>query len=272
MLRRLIAALLISAPGLASAQSLEPYYVENLTWTELAAQEAAGKTTIIIPVGGIEQSGPDMALGKHDARVRYLAGRIASRLGNALVAPVISYVPEGDVSPPTAHMRFPGTITVPPAIFRATVEFAALSFAVHGFKNIVLIGDHGGYQNDLRICADHLNEGKAGRGYRVEFIPQYYTATQTSYVASLRRSGFSAAEIGTHAGLADTSLTLAIAPGMVRAAGLRSGRDLTVAYGVHGDPRRSTAQLGAVGVEQIISQSVAAIQQAVAAGSPGARR
>src|ERR1700751_470904 len=81
-------------------------YLEELTWTELRDAVKAGATTIILPVGGTEQSGPQMALGKHNARVRVLAGRTATALGVTLVAPVLAYVPEGSVSPPSGHMRY----------------------------------------------------------------------------------------------------------------------------------------------------------------------
>src|SRR6185437_8326776 len=101
------------AAALSFAQAPHTVQLEDLTWTELRDEIAAGKTTIIVPIGGTEQSGPYVALGKHNARVQVLATRIAEGLGNALVAPVIAYVPEGSYAPPTSHMRFPGTITVP---------------------------------------------------------------------------------------------------------------------------------------------------------------
>ena len=269
MLKGLFLALLLSAQP-ALARSNDSVYLEDLTWTELAARTAAGSTTVIIPVGGIEQSGPAVALGKHDARVRELAGRIARALGNAVVAPVVSYVPEGDISPPTQHMRFPGTITVPPAVFRATLESAAMSLGSHGFRTIVLIGDHGGYQGDLKLTAEALNHRWAGSSLRAAYIPQYYTATQTAYVAELERQKFTLAEIGSHAGLADTSLTLAIAPGLVRQDVLAAGARLTARYGVYGDPRRASAALGRPGVEAIIAQTVAAIRSDEARHSPAA--
>jgi len=99
-------------------------FLDDLTWTELRAEIAAGKTTIIVPIGGTEQNGPHMTLGKHNVRVTVLAQKIAQALGNALVAPTLAYVPEGGVNPPTAHMRFPGTITIPDAAFEKLVEFA----------------------------------------------------------------------------------------------------------------------------------------------------
>src|SRR5712671_7931420 len=95
--------------GLPTAHASGTVFLEELTWTELRDLIQAGKTTIIVPIGGTEQNGPHMALGKHNARVKALAERIAHALGNALVAPVIAYVPEGAVEPPTGHMRFPGT-------------------------------------------------------------------------------------------------------------------------------------------------------------------
>jgi creatinine amidohydrolase len=86
-----------------------------------------------------------------------LSRRIAEGLGNALVAPVIAYVPEGGYAPPTSHMRFPGTITVPDDVFERTLESAAHSFKIHGFVNIVFLGDHGGYQDDIKCVVARLN-------------------------------------------------------------------------------------------------------------------
>lgn len=249
----------VGARAAPSASAGPSVWLEDLTWTEVAAQIRAGKTTIILPVGGVEQSGPAIALGKHDARARYLGERIARALGDAIVAPVVAYVPEGDINPPTGHMRFSGTISVPPAVFRATLEAATASFRQHGFRDIVLLGDHGGYQGDLKAVADELDRRWAGSPARVHYIGAYYGATQTAYVAALRARGYSASEIGTHAGLADAALTLAIEPRMVRRDRLRRPGP---ADGVAGDPTRASAKLGDLGVDAIISQTTAAIRLA----------
>src|SRR5450432_1143708 len=97
----------------AGAQAPGSVFLDELTWTELRGQISAGKTTIIVPIGGTEQNGPHMVLGKHNVRVKALSEKIALALGDALVAPVMAYVPEGDAAPPTSHMRFAGTISVP---------------------------------------------------------------------------------------------------------------------------------------------------------------
>ena len=256
----LLIAMLCSG-GSAAAQVPNSVFVEDLTWTELRDLVKSGKTTVIIPVGGVEQSGPYMALGKHDVRVRSLSETIARNLGNALVAPVVAYVPEGDFDPPTEHMRFPGTISVSTSAFREILSDAARSFQAHGFRDVVLIGDHGGYQSDLKQVADQLNRAWEKTPARAHYIGAYYSATQVAYVAALRARGYSMAEIGSHAGLADTSLMLAVDPRLVRTERLRSGAaPRGPALGVMGDPRRSTAALGQLGVREIVRETTQAIQ------------
>jgi creatinine amidohydrolase/Fe(II)-dependent formamide hydrolase-like protein len=257
-----LALLVVAAlwSGRAEAQRPASVFVEDLTWTELRDSVASGDTTIIIPVGGVEQSGPYVALGKHDVRVRLLAEMIARSLGNALVAPVVAYVPEGNIDPPTEHMRFPGTISVPSDAFRETLRAAARSFQSHGFRDVVLIGDHGGYQSDLKAVADGLNRAWAKSPARVHYIAAYYAATQVAYVAALKARGYAAAEIGSHAGLADTSLMLALDPRYVRSERLRGAVQLGPAQGVFGDPRRSTAALGQLGVGEIVRETTQAIR------------
>jgi len=255
-------AVLLFATQAAFAQTPKTVLLQDLTWTELRDQIQAGKTTIIIPIGGTEQSGPDVALGKHNARAAWLSQRIAEGLGNALVAPVIAYVPEGSYAPPTAHMRFPGTITIPDDVFEKMLESAANSFAVHGFRNIVFLGDHGGYQKDLQRVAAHLNKTWSGLAARAFAPPEYYAASSDGYAQILRQRGYRDDEIGTHAGLADTSLQLAVAPQMVRLDRLHSSAKLGPADGVYGgDPRRASAALGRPGIDAIVSRTVDAIRK-----------
>ncbi|MEO8741521.1 MAG: creatininase family protein [Casimicrobiaceae bacterium] len=242
------------------AQVPDTVVLEDLTWTELSAAILAGKTTVIVPIGGTEQSGPHIVLGKHNVRARVLAEKIARQLGNSLVAPVIAYVPEGKINPPTAHMRFPGTITLPNAVFEKTLESAARSFKLHGFRDIVFLGDHGGYQQSEKIVADQLNREWVATPVRVHPVPEYYRAAETGFAQALKHQGFNDQEIGTHAGLADTSLSLAVDPRLVRRDRLSAAATAGFAEGVHGDPRRASAALGQVGVDAIVTQTVAAIK------------
>jgi len=238
-------------------------FLEDLTSPELRARIAGGATTVLVPIGGTEQNGPHMVLGKHNVRARYLSGQIALALGNAVVAPVLAYVPEGAVYPPVAHMRFSGTLSIPDAAFEAVLEGIARSFRQHGFRDVVFLGDHGGYQkNEVRVAAKLNHEWSADTDTRVHALTQYYQITQTEYIQALKARGFSAAEIGTHAGLADTALALAIEPGLVRPEMLTSATRPDAAQGVMGDPRRATAAAGSLGVQLIIDTSVKSIQSA----------
>jgi len=241
--------------------------IEAMTSPELKARIAAGATTVLVPIGGTEQNGPHMVLGKHNVRARVLSEEIARKLGNAVVAPVIAYVPEGSITPPAAHMRFTGTLTIPESTFESLLEATARSFKQHGFHDVFFLGDHGGYQKNEQRVADKLNrEWARDPSCRVHALLDYYDVTQTAFVDALRKKGFSPAEIGTHAGLNDTSLTLAVDPSLVRQDVLAApGTQLDAAHGVHGDPRRASADLGQVGVQQIVTTSVAAIQRATAA-------
>ncbi len=239
--------------------------LEDLTWTELRDLIGGGTTTIIIPIGGTEQSGPAMALGKHNVRVKFLAEKIAERLGNALVAPVIAYVPEGTIDPPTAHMKFPGTITISDKAFEALLESAARSFKLHGFKTIVLIGDHGSYQADESAVADRLNAEWKKTPVRVFAALDYYRITQGPYVDKLLAASAKRAEIGTHAGLADTSLMLAVDPSLVRKDRLATTPKFTTADGVYGgDPTRSSAAFGQLGIDLIVNGTTDAIRGFIA--------
>jgi creatinine amidohydrolase len=257
-IRRVSAALcVLFALSTTARAAPASVFVEDLTWTELRDLIAAGTTTIIIPIGGTEQNGPHMAIGKHNVRVRLLAGKIAAALGSALVAPVLAYVPEGRTDPPTEHMRFPGTITVPEDAFVKVIEYAARSFKQHGFRDIVFLGDHGSTQTGEEAVARRLNRDWAAKPARAHAIVEYYRASESGFAHLLESRGYPASEVGTHAGLADTALMMALDPALVRGDRLKPGE------GVNGDPGRATAELGALGAGLVVDETVAAIKQAV---------
>jgi len=255
--------LVLICAGRAFAQAPDTVLLEELTWTELRELIGSKTTTIIVPVGGIEQSGPHMTLGKHNLRVKVLSEKIARAVGHTLVAPVIAYVPEGRLSPATGHMRFPGTVTVPDETFQKVLEYAARSFRLHGFRDIVLLGDHGGTQADQKAVAGRLNREWAAAPVRVHAIEDYYRAADVEFPRLLKTRGYRAEELGAHAGLADTSLMLAVDPRMVRSGRLRPGPGPREGSGASGDPSRASAELGQLGVELIVSRTVEAIRKSI---------
>lgn len=264
---RLFVLLLVFMAGAVCAQGAQtPVQLDELTWTEVRDAVKSGTTTVIIPVGGTEQSGAHMALGKHNVRVKVLAERIALALGHTLVAPVVAYVPEGRITPPTQHMRYSGTVSIPEDAFKAMIDGAARSFKQHGFTDVVVIGDHGGYQSLLADVATRLNRDWAPSTARAHFIGAYYEAAQAPYNQALRDHGVTDAQIGLHAGAADTSLMLATDASLVRLDQMKADRDAAAekALGVSGDPRRASMALGQLGVELIVSRTIDATRQAIA--------
>ncbi len=162
----------LAAPRPIDAAS--SYWIEELTWMEIRDLIKAGATTVILPTGGIEQNGPYLATGKHNIILREICPAIASKLGGALCAPVVGFVPEGSIDPPTGLMRFPGTISVRENTFVALVTDIANSLKQHGFRDVVLIGDSGGNQEGLGKAAAALNADWKNSAARAHFIEAFY--------------------------------------------------------------------------------------------------
>ncbi len=149
-------------------------WMEELTWMGVRDALAAGKKTIIVPTGGMEPNGPWLVLGKHNYVLKANCEAIARKLGNALCAPVIELVPEGNIDPPSIHMFSPGTISLRESTFRDMLTDVAHSFKMHGFTNIILIGDSGGNQPGMQAVADSLTAAWKGSGAKVVHVPEYY--------------------------------------------------------------------------------------------------
>jgi creatinine amidohydrolase/Fe(II)-dependent formamide hydrolase-like protein len=261
MCRFLLAIATLCLAGAVSAQIPDTVFLEQLTWDEVRDSIAAGKTTVIVPTGGTEQNGPHMALGKHNVRVAFNANTIARRLGNALVAPVMAYVPEGGIDPPTGHMRFAGTITLPDPIFRQVLEYAARSLKLHGFRDIVFIGDSGPNQAGQNAVAATLNAEWAGSNVRVHAIEGYYRGDPGGSVMEMAKFGITKEEIGNHADVGDTSQLMAVDPKMIRNSKLQAGDGKN---GIQGDPRRSTPEIGRALIERTVVRTVELIRKATA--------
>jgi creatinine amidohydrolase len=256
----LIIGLLMACLASANVRAGDSVFLEELTSFEVRSLIATGSTTIILPTGGTEQNGPHMVLGKHNIIVKYAAEQIALKLGKTLVAPVLAYVPEGSIDPPTGHMKFAGTISLPEEYFAKVIEFAARSFKASGFRDIVLIGDSGPNQNALKSVAMLLNKEWQGSQTRAHFASDYYN--DRAYVDWLRRQGESTQAIGTHAGIADTSQLMALYPKGIRQNHWprREGSEIT---GVSGDPSRAKVEYGRKGLALKIDQAVNQVQRMI---------
>lgn len=190
-------------------------FVEEMTWMEVRDALKAGKTTVIVPTGGVEQNGPYLATGKHNYIVRASAEIIARKLGNALVAPVVPFVPEGDIDPPSGHMQYPGTISLSEDTYERLLADICASFRAHGFTDIVLIGDSGGNQNGMEAVAARLTKTWAKGKVRVHFIAEYYDYDAVD--DWLAKAGIREVDEGFHDGFAISAPLIAIDPTLVRA-------------------------------------------------------
>jgi len=255
-------------PAWRAAAAPSSRFIEDLTWIEVRDAVAAGAVIAIVPTGGTEQNGPQMAIGKHNVIVRYTAGEIAARLGNALVAPVLAYVPEGGFDPPQGHMNFPGTVGVSEPVYAAILRDAATALSLAGFRLICFLGDHGDSQPAQRRVADTLTRLWRGRGIRVANLARYYAANgQEEW---LKAQGFSEAQIGLHAGLLDTAELMALTPEGVRADLLAPKNWPAGATGARGDPTLASAAIGQKLLALKIAAGVAEAREIAAAmGLPG---
>lgn len=242
--------LLLAAAGLAVARTgaatEAPATLEigELTAPQLRTAVAAGWRTVILPSGGLEQNGPHMIIAKHDHIMRWTARRIAEALGHTLVAPVISYVPQGGWDPPSGNMAWAGTIGVTPQVFAGILEGAARSLKLSGFTAICMLADNGASQRPQDEVATRLDAAWMRQGVRVLSVGAYYRAAPAQDVW-LRGQGHPEAALGAHAGLADTSELMAVHPNGVDLGRLEghSGAALE-RLGASGDPSRASAGIG----------------------------
>jgi creatinine amidohydrolase/Fe(II)-dependent formamide hydrolase-like protein len=240
-----------------TAQAPQSVYIEELTSPEIRAAIAAGKTTAIIYTGSTEQNGPHMVTGKHNFIAHWVAGQIADSLGDALVYPTLPFAPTGDLSPPTGHMRFPGSVTISDQLFGDVAAAVARSAIAAGFKTVLLMGDHGSGQDALARAAAALDSAWRPRGVRVLFVGDVYAKARDQARAYLAAHHI---EPGEHAGPDDTSELWAIdsTHRWIRADRRVPGDSQN---GVSGDPRQASPEMGRIFLGYKISAAVAEIRR-----------
>ncbi len=250
-------------------------FLEDLTWAEVRDLVQAGTRTVIVGTAGTEQKGPHMVDGEHKFVMEYAADKIARAVGRTLVAPVITYVPEGSWDTVGGHMGKPGTITLPEDRFVELLVNTGRSLKAGGFTTVLFLGESGGNRTGMRTAVTQLNElwKDTAKAY---WIDDYYTkshADQRTYITE--RLKIPAAEIGNHANIQDTSEMLFVNPKHVRLAKIAPGGGYANS-GVSGDPTKATAELGKVFVQIKIDNAVAQIKGLMAgtiepAAPPAAR-
>ena len=261
---------------------------EMMTWPEVRDALAAGKTTALIYTGGTEQRGPQNVNGGHTLMGRAIVKAIALRLGNAIAMPVLPYTPNN------ASAQLPGTIGLTPELLSAVLERLVEQTMTTGFKNVVIMGDHGGGQPATYAdVAKKMDAKYAPDGKHVYYCDQVYAKAQGDFDDWLASKGYPRSS---HAGIPDTSTMLYLGgdKGWVRKALIPTAEGDPVPppgqrgrgrgepadpnapprknNGISGDARRSTAPLGKMAFDMKVDYAVRQIQQFIPPASKASQQ
>ena len=243
---------------------------EMMTWPEVKQAMADGKTTALFYTGGTEQRGPQNVNGGHNLMGKATVKAIALKLGNAIAMPVLPYTPNN------ASATLPGTIGLTPDILAAILERISEQAITTGFKNVILMGDHGGGQpNVYRDVAKKLDDKYAAQGIHVYYCDDVYTKAQADFDKWLVDNGYPKSS---HAGIPDTSEMLylggdawvrkdliktALGDPVQEPGTPRDPNAQRVNNGISGDGRRSSAELGKRAFDMKIDYAVKQIRSLV---------
>jgi creatinine amidohydrolase len=245
---------------------------ELMTWPEVKRALADGKTTALFYTGGTEQRGPQNANGGHNLMAKATVKAIALKLGNAIAMPVLPYTPNN------ASAELPGTIGLTNDILALVLERISEQAIVTGFKNVILMGDHGGGQpNVYRTVAKRLDDKYASQGIHVYFCDDVYEKSRRDFDSWLAANGY---PHSTHGGIPDTSTMLylggdtwvrkdliatALGDPVARPGEPRPDPNAQrVNNGILGDGRRSSAELGKMVFDIRVDYAVKQIRQFLA--------
>lgn len=235
-------------------------WIEDLTWLEVRDKIRTGMTTAVIPTGGIEQNGPFLTTDKHNVILEATCEAIANKLGDALIAPIVAYVPEG----PVDQIEYPGTLSVSVQTFKQLLTDISESLRSQGFRYIILIGDSGGNQQPMAELAAELSQKWIGSGIQIHHIPEYYNWPERQQW--LRDRGINE-EIqpgweGLHDEYSATSIMMTVDPAKVRM-NPRLEKGLFAIHGVDLAPAEETIAIGEELIDWIATVTVNAINKSI---------
>jgi len=242
---------------------------EMMTWPELKAARDAGKTTVLVYNGGTETRGPQNVNGGHTLMGRATVIAIAEKLGNAIAAPVLPF------SVNNGNANLPGTIGLTAPVFASVNEEVTEQIIKNGFKNVVLMGDHGGGQKELGEVAKKLDAKYAPQGIHVYFCSDVYEKANADFDKYLTAHNL---PLSTHAGIPDTSemMYLGMDKGWVRPDEIKNAvgnpprkrgdpppdpSKPRVNNGIQGDARPSTVELGKLIFDMKVDEAVKQIRE-----------
>ena len=266
-----LAGPLVAAPA-AQAPGKHLVEFEKMTWVEVKQALAAGQTTALIYTGGVEQRGPQNANGGHNLIAHATVKAIAEKLGNAIFLPVLPYTPN------EASADLPGTIGITDELLGAILERLTEQSVKSGFKNVIIMGDHGGGQPKVyQAVAKKMNDVYTPKGIHVYYCDQVYTAANDAIEAFMAEHKLPP---DLHGGVSDTSEMMYLDKDgtWVRQAEIKNAvGDLVVDgkaqigpnsphNGIEGDARRSSVELGKKYMDIKIEYAVKQIRNLIGGG------
>ncbi len=227
---------------------LNPLLLEHLTWPEIEMEITRGTTTVVIPVGSIEQHGPHLPLLVDAARGTAIGLRVAESLGDALVAPTIR------VGCSEHHMGFAGTVSLRPETLEALCRDYVVSLARHGFLDLHFVPSHGGNFGPLQGMLPRLRAAAAevNPEVRVEVFADLLGVIAVWRWVVEEETGLGS-RVGGHADIAESSEMLHLLPWLVRVERAEKGR---------------VGELDRKAVERIFSRGLRAVSPGGVLGDP----
>lgn len=240
-------------------------WLEKMTWPEVEEALNSGKTTAIVTAGSIEQHGPHLALATDALLSEAMAERLAVRIGNALVAPVIR------PGCSDHHMAFPGTISLSGPLLQEIVLTYCRSLAHHGFRRIAVMATHGGNFHAAHAAAEAAGKELGPRGTQVISLAGDLEGFAGAFMSALKEFGVEPAVKVNHADISETSAVLAIrreyaepekavagfsgtfdAETMLAAGAAGGGLRRITPNGILGDARGATAEIGQRVIDSVV--------------------
>ena len=179
--------------------------LDRLPWPQLAEAARQGGSTVLWPFGAIEQHGPQLPLGTDAIFAERVADAVLTQLDPELP---IWRLPCQSLGFSPEHLGFAGTLSLPSELLVALVVSVGSQLADAGFQRLVLFNAHGGQIALLQVAARELRTRRPS----LAVLPCFLWSGPPGLSALLpqpeRRQGL-------HAGQAETSLMLHLAPELV---------------------------------------------------------
>lgn len=237
---------------------VDTVFMEEMTWLEIRNAMKSGKTTVIVPAGGLEATGPFITLDKHQNMLRGSTDMIARKLGNALIAPVIRYVPPDD----GARGPYLGDFNISLAAYKSVLTDICTTLKTDGFKEIILIGDHQGAQRGMKEVSDELGPNWATGPTRVHYVAEYYDRRAVNDYVKTTLGLTEKRGAGFGDNYYNTSILMALNPESARLKERTEADQLTV-NGVNLNPIEKTIENGKTILRMQTDQTVKAIQRTI---------